>query len=402
MIRRVVLSDLINEIQSGSRPKGGVSGDKGSIPSLGAEHLDGKGGICFANAKFVEQDFFDSMRRGIIKKNDVLIVKDGATTGKVSYVDDRFSFKQAAINEHVFRLAVNPNKASSRYIFYYLASDLGKMQILSDFRGATVGEISQEFIDKVYVPLPSSISEQESIANILDKANSVRQKRNQSLKLLDKFLHATFFEMFGHPVENLKNWNVFSLGQVLRGINNGESPICGERARNSCDEWAILKLSAVTQCRFYSEKNKVLPKNIDLKHRIEVSQGMVLMTRKNTKELVGACAYVFFAPKKLLLPDTIFQLVYDEDRVCGQYLWVLFTDVNFRKKIQNLATGTSGSMPNISKQKLSNLKIPLPPIKLQQKFANLVNCVEKIRIKMLRDSLEMDNQFNALAQRYFT
>jgi hypothetical protein len=94
-------------------------------------------------------------------------------------------------------------------------------------------------------------------------------------------------------------------------------------------------------------------------------------------------------------------LNYKNTLVSGIYLWKLFTERGFRKVIQNLATGSAGSMPNISKEKLKKLEIPFPQLNIQIKFASIVEQVEQVKQKM-RDSLhEMDNHFNVLMQRYF-
>ncbi|MEI6520708.1 MAG: restriction endonuclease subunit S, partial [bacterium] len=76
----VKLSKVVKELESGSRPKGGVSSDTGTIPSLGAEHLSDEGGFKFYKNKFISIDFFNNLTSGKIKINDILIVKDGATT----------------------------------------------------------------------------------------------------------------------------------------------------------------------------------------------------------------------------------------------------------------------------------------------------------------------------------
>ncbi|MDQ7780014.1 MAG: hypothetical protein RDV41_09940, partial [Planctomycetota bacterium] len=96
------LDRLLVSLESGSRPRGGVQNIKEGIPSLGGEHVDENGGFRFEAVKYVPSAFFKSMRRGHIRIGDVLIVKDGATTGKVSLVRDDFPFGVAVVNEHVF------------------------------------------------------------------------------------------------------------------------------------------------------------------------------------------------------------------------------------------------------------------------------------------------------------
>ena len=159
-------------LESGSRPRGGVRGILEGIPSLGGEHLNDKGNFRFEKIKYVPEDFFKSLNKGHIYPNDIIVVKDGATTGKTSFVDNNFPHKDAAVNEHLFIVRVNPKVAFPKFVFYYLFSSKGQQQILSDFRGATVGGISRNFPLKVTVPIPSLV-EQEQIVSELERHLSV-------------------------------------------------------------------------------------------------------------------------------------------------------------------------------------------------------------------------------------
>jgi restriction endonuclease S subunit len=146
---------------------------------------------------FGKNIFYEKMRNGKIKYGDILIVKDGATTGKVSFVDHDFPFKKAAVNEHVFILRVDNKISSSKYVFHFLKSPKGKDEILSDFRGATVGGISRGFLDKVNVPLPP-LAEQQRIAEILDKAKEIKFKRECSIEKLDSMAQSIYRRNFGN------------------------------------------------------------------------------------------------------------------------------------------------------------------------------------------------------------
>ena len=159
-------------LESGSRPKGGVRGILEGIPSLGGEHLNADGGFNFEKIKYIPAEFFESLNKGRIYPDDVIVVKDGATTGKISFVDNDFPHNRAAVNEHLFIVRVDPKVAFPKYVFYYLFSNKGQEQILSDFRGATVGGISRNFPLKVTVPIPS-LTEQEQIVSELERHLSV-------------------------------------------------------------------------------------------------------------------------------------------------------------------------------------------------------------------------------------
>src|SRR5690606_25492705 len=116
---KVKLSQILSSLESGGRPKGGASLDSNGIPSLGAEHLDGNGGFNFKTVKYIPLEYFNGLKNGIIEKENILIVKDGATTGKVSFVTDEFPFDKAAVNEHVFLLKIDTSKAHPKFAFHY-------------------------------------------------------------------------------------------------------------------------------------------------------------------------------------------------------------------------------------------------------------------------------------------
>lgn len=176
---RMKLSEFIT-LESGSRPRGGVRGILEGIPSLGGEHLNDDGSFRFEKIKYVPEDFFKSLNKGQIYTNDIIVVKDGATTGKISFVDNNFPHKDAAVNEHLFIVRVDPKVAFPKFAFYYLFSSKGQKQILSDFRGATVGGISRNFPLKVSVPIPS-LPEQEQIVSELERHLSVADKADATI-----------------------------------------------------------------------------------------------------------------------------------------------------------------------------------------------------------------------------
>ncbi|MCD6328000.1 restriction endonuclease subunit S [bacterium] len=212
--RVIRLDNLIESLESGSRPRGGAIDVLEGVPSLGAEHLNSTGSFCLQKIKYIPEKHFAMMRSGIIYRNDILVVKDGATTGKTSLVRDDFPFEQAAVNEHVFVVRVAPSKAEARYVFYYLFSRAGQTQIMKDFRGATIGGISRQFPSGVEIPLPS-LSEQRRIVKILDQADALRKKRAEADARAARILPALFYKMFGDPATNPMGWPVIPIRHLV-------------------------------------------------------------------------------------------------------------------------------------------------------------------------------------------
>ena len=112
--------------------------------------------------------------------------------------------------------------------------------------------------------------------------------------------------MFGDPIKNPKSFDLVLLEEELDRIESGYSPVC-EGPRNSTTEWAALGLGAVTWGHFDPSANKRLPADELPRTDLEVRHGDLLVTRKNTYDLVAACALVRHPPSRLLLLDTIFR-----------------------------------------------------------------------------------------------
>lgn len=183
------LSYYVTDLQSGSRPKGGVRGIETGIPSVGGEHLNNYGGFDFSSIRFVSPDFAHGMTKGKINQNDILIVKDGATTGKVSFVDKSFPYNDATINEHVFILRTN-EKIIPKFLFWYLWGRNGQTEILKNFQGSAQGGINRSFLEGVGVPdhyIEYQKKTVKKIDSILSQCWSDQAKLQKAKKLISKF-----------------------------------------------------------------------------------------------------------------------------------------------------------------------------------------------------------------------
>jgi type I restriction enzyme S subunit len=184
----VTLEEILSTIESGGRPKGGVRNIKDGIPSIGGEHLSNNGGFDFSNLRYIPKDFFENMKKGKIKKYDVLVVKDGATTGKTSFVSDSFPFKEAAVNEHVFILRTNDQVTLSKYLFFWMRSPFGQNSVKDNFQGTAQGGINTLFVKNSIIPIPPLSEQQRIVAKIeelftkLDAGVEALKKAKEQIK----------------------------------------------------------------------------------------------------------------------------------------------------------------------------------------------------------------------------
>lgn len=264
--------------------------------------------------------------------------------------------------------------------------------------GGVIKYIKLGNLTEASIPLPP-LDEQHKIAAVLDKVSDLIAKRRQQLDKLNEMVKVRFVEMFGDPVSNPKGWQLVPLGECMTTIDNGKSFVCSNETRKN--EWpAILKLSAVTYGEYNSNENKALLDSSQFIENAEVHSGDLLFTRKNTPELVGMAAYVYSSPAKLMMPDLIFRLN-TKDNCSKIFLWRLINHELFRKNIQSIASGSAKSMSNISKERLMQLVIYLPPIKLQNQFADYVAQTEKAKTTINRSLEKLETLKKALMQEYF-
>ena len=117
---RKTLGDVLTDLESGGRPKGG-SREEG-IPSIGAENVTGIGQYDYSKDRYVPEEYFKAMRKGIVRSRDVLVYKDGVNIGRSSYFGDGFPHEQCAVNEHVFILRTVP-AVGQNLLYFWISQD---------------------------------------------------------------------------------------------------------------------------------------------------------------------------------------------------------------------------------------------------------------------------------------
>ena len=238
------------------------------------------------------------------------------------------------------------------------------------------------------------LDRQRKLAELLWAANDLKESYKKAITATDEMLKAKFREMFGDTAGNSKNWPMPKFGDSLNGIENGKSFVCQTVPREG-DYPAVLKLSAVTYGVYQPNENKAVLDESQYNPKIEVRTGDLLMTRKNTLELVGACAYVHETTPRLMLPDIVFRLDVKE---CynKQFLWALLSHPDQRQRIQRIAGGTNTSMVNISKERLCNLPMVVPPLSLQREFVAIADKAESAKANLKKSIAAIDQVMKGL------
>jgi type I restriction enzyme S subunit len=400
-LKHAPLASVVAILESGARPKGGIQDIDEGVPSLGGEHVNAAGGFNFASLKLVPIEFYRAMEKGRIARDDILIVKDGATTGKVAIVRATFPHEAASINEHVFRVVVDNTKADPLYVFHFLFSAMGQGEILKDFRGATVGGISRGFVDRAVIPLPP-LAEQKRIAAVLDKADALRTKRRQSLATLDSLLQSVFLDMFGDPVTNPKGWPIVTVESLLaQGDSRIRTGPFGSQLLHSefvSEGVPVLGIENVVTNEFRWTEPRCLPQNKYRNFtRYRVFPGDVLIT------IMGTVGRVCVAPDDLpecMSTKHLCVLTLDHSKVMPSYVWAaLLHDSSVRSQMR--MAGKGAIMEGWNSTTIRNLRVKLPPVSLQREFAQVCEGFRRTNGTLLKHRETADTLFASLQSAAF-
>ena len=257
----------------------------------------------------------------------------------------------------------------AKFLFRWLRANRPFLENLGV--GATFKEVSKSIVANVQIPLPP-LPEQRRIASILDKADALRVKRREALAQLDRLAQAIFVEMFGDPMSPEGRWRPVPVSDFVAGFESGKS-VAAEDEDDPSSRFRVLKVSAVTSLDFKPYESKAAPVDHVPQDSHFVRRGDLLFSRANTMELIGATAYVSDTPDDLLLPDKLWRFVWHgEPLATPQFVNYLFRQPKFRAEIGRRASGSSGSMKNISQEKVMSIEVALPPLSMQQEFSHRI------------------------------
>ncbi|MEM2918865.1 MAG: restriction endonuclease subunit S, partial [Candidatus Altiarchaeota archaeon] len=237
----------VKSLESGNRPKGGVlKHEPTGILSIGGENITWQGDLRLDNCLRFSKDFYNSLTRGKIEKEDILLVKDGATIGKLAFIKEVPEDK-AMVNEHVFLIKTTREKYNPTYLFYYLSSEGGQSFIESSIGGSAQGGINKSILDTIKIP-KLNLPEQTRIATILSYFDDLIENKKKQNEISEKTAMAIFknwfvdFEPFkdGEFVDSElgkipKGWEVKRLGEVVigfKGVSYNSPDICLEPSGN--------------------------------------------------------------------------------------------------------------------------------------------------------------------------
>ncbi|WP_133054136.1 restriction endonuclease subunit S [Mycobacteroides saopaulense] len=239
---------------------------------------------------------------------------------------------------------------------------------------ATVKQLRQSIIDlAVRGHLTRHDESEEPAAELLKRISDERDRMVKAKEIRKPRVQARISadrNECGLPL----GWERASMGQLVLSSDSGWSPACLPSRRDDDAKWGVLKVSAVSWGDFRAAEHKQLTPGLIPRPQIEVQDGDFLMSRANTAQLVGRSVVVTDPPPRLMLSDKHIRLRF-LDRMTAEYVNLVNGSSAAREYYAAVATGTSDSMRNITREQILALPISVPPLIEQKRIIKVVRAL---------------------------
>ncbi len=245
-------------------------------------------------------------------------------------------------------------------------------------------------------PLPP-LEEQKRIAGILDAADILRAKRREALAKLDDLLQSTFLDLFGDPVTNPKGWEEKKLEELVSDTKLGLVRSSKEFGWDF--EVPYVRMDALSNDgKFLPEKVQNTKASSEEIENYELEEGDLLFNTRNSKELVGKVG-IYQGPNGSVFNNNLMRIRFKEE-IKSVVAATQFRFGRVKHELEIRKSGTTNVFAVYWKS-LKTLPILVPPLDLQQRFAEIVTSVEEQKAKMRKHLEQLDDLFASLQQRAF-
>ena len=350
---RVKLEDVC-ERGSSNLKQSDVCEMKGDYPIYGASGYIG-------NVDFYHQE-----------KPYVAVVKDGAGIGRTTL----HPAKSSVIGTMQYLLP--KENVLPEYLFYVVSY----MHLEKYFTGATIPHIYFKDYKNEEFNL-DSIEKQAEIVDVLGRCQQVIEKRKREMQLLDDLIKARFVEMFGDPIQNPKGWDMPLIEEVVANEKNAlKAGPFGSALKKEYYVTSGYKIYGQEQvisgdCTFgdyYIDEERY--KSLE---NCAVQAGDVLIS------LVGTYGKLLIMPEVFepgIINPRLMKITFDKEKINPYYFKFFFQSESLKRALSENTHG--GTMDILNLGIVRKIAMPLPPLKLQNEFANFVQQVDKSKVAVLK------------------
>jgi type I restriction enzyme S subunit len=382
-VKRQPLGDLCHIATGGTPARSESAYFGGGIPWVKISDL--LQGVVTATDETISRAGLENSAAKLLPKGTVLI-SVFATIGRTALLGI-----EAATNQAI--AGVTPKSGSeldARFLKHFF--DASKQQLEGLARGVAQPNINLGILRSLEIPLPP-LPEQRRIAAILDKADALRTQRREALAQLDRLAQAIFVEMFGDPVENTFNWDVFPLEKISSKITDGTHKT--PTYTNSGIEFISAK--DIKNDRIFWGTNKFISEteHAQLSKRCNPEIGDLVLAKSGS---LGSVA-IIDRDHEFSLFESLCLIKTDKTKVEAEFLASLLRNSSMQSHILGKNKGIA--IKHLHLIDIRELIIALPPLKLQKIFITRIQAVEYLKATHRTALTELDALFASLQHRAF-
>lgn len=323
----------------------------------------------------------------LVYDGDLLISMDG------SFIVRKWNGGVALLNQRVCRIkSKSRNLLLSDYIYRIIPRFLKNIEDKTPF--VTVKHLSVANINEITIPLPS-INIQKRISMVLDKAQELIDKRKEQIEACDELIKSLFYYMFGDIFANSKNWSENKLDELIN--------VVGGYAFKSANFQEIgvpvLRIGNINS-GYFKPVNMVFYQEEPGIERYLIFPGDLVISLTGTvgKDDYGNVCIIGKEHDKYYLNQRNAKLEIKKN-INKYYLMYALKVPEVKKKLTGISRGVRQA--NIANKDILNLVLPMPPLELQNEFAEKVEKIEQQKQLLEQSLIELENNFNSLIQRAF-
>ena len=308
----------------------------------------------------------------------------GATCGTINITEPK-----SYITSNAMALDDLDDSVHQKFL-YYVLKNRGFNDVIT---GSAQPQITRDGLSKIILNIPKSKESQIHIANILSKAESLIQQRKETIALLDEYLKSTFLELFGDPGINSYNWNLNKL------INSFlEKPLIGSMVP-AVEEGTIpmVRVGEIGSKKINFKRCKYSNLDFNELNKYRLKDGDILLARAIGSEAHLGKASIYYERGFTVVYDShVMRLRFDKNKINSEFFYTFLQTNGGRKRFMQKA-GQTAIQFNINSKQISDIDIPIPPIELQNQFAQIVEKVEVLKEQYKSSLLELENLYGSLS-----
>ncbi|MDK0501149.1 restriction endonuclease subunit S [Clostridium perfringens] len=306
--------------------------------------------------------------------------------------------KEVAFNQQINAIVPNNKIKSSRYLAYLLKYNQKKLESIAN--APVVPIINKTQFSEFEVLIHENLNFQEQITQILDKSKEIIEKRKEQIQFLDKLVKSKFIEMFGDPVINPKGWKYPKIEEV---VANEKNAIKAGPFGSALKKEYYIK----SGYKIYGQE-QVISGDINLgdyyisEEKYKELENYAIKSNDVLISLVGTYGKLLIVPTIFeagIINPRLMKITFNSNLINTIYFKFFFQSESLRNRLSDNTHG--GTMPILNVGIVRNINIPIPPIELQNQFADFVKQVDKLKFEMEKSLKELEDNFNSLMQNAF-